>query len=175
MEFLPDWNVEPYEDFDLAVATLANSDDAVAIELLAQLRPTGRILDNFRFAVNSQEMLDVELDFHQLLPTDSIKGYKLRYQYWPRDINIRRNLTTSTWTDVLDLVASNNITILDQEGSGIPASEMRQILDELPDEGPEAAAIRWAVVVGEDGLLKLQLQSLPSDAATLNGRPLTKG
>ncbi len=175
MEFPPDWNVEPYEDFDLAVATLANSDNAVAIELLAQLRPTGRILDNFRFAVNSQEMLDVELDFHQLLPTDSVKGYKLRYQYWPRDINIRRNLTTSTWTDVLDLVATNNITILDREGSRIPASEMRQILDELPDEGPEAAAIRWAVVVGEDGLLKLQLQSLPSDAATLNGRPLTKG
>ncbi len=75
----------------------------------------------------------------------------------------------------MDLVATNNITILDREGSGIPASEMRQILDELPDEGPEAATIRWAVVVGEDGLLKLQLQSLPSDAATLNGRPLTKG
>ncbi len=64
MEFPPDWNVEPYEDFNLAVATLANSDDAVAIELLAQLRPKGRILDNFRFAVNSQEILDVELDFH---------------------------------------------------------------------------------------------------------------
>jgi hypothetical protein len=76
MEFPPDWTVEPIDDFDVAVATLANSGDSVAIQLLAQLRPTGRILDNFRFAVNGQEILDVELDFHQLLPADSMKGYK---------------------------------------------------------------------------------------------------
>jgi hypothetical protein len=175
MEFPPDWTVEPIDDFDVAVATLANSGDSVAIQLLAQLRPTGRILDNFRFAVNGQEILDVELDFHQLLPADSMKGYKLRYQFWPMAINIRRNLTTSSWVDVLDLVATNNVTVLDNEGAGVPTGEMRRILDELPDEGPEAAAVRWAIGVGEDGLLKLQLQSLPSDAATLNGRPITKG
>jgi hypothetical protein len=175
MEFPPDWNVDPLDDFDIAVATLADSGDAVAIELLAQLRPTGRILDNFRFSVNGHEILDVELDLHQILPTDNVKGYKLRYQYWPRDISIRRNLTTSSWLDVRDLVATSNVTVFDPEGAGIPTSEFRQILDELPDEGPEATAIRWAVVVGDDGLLKLQLQSLPSDAATLNGRPLTRG
>jgi hypothetical protein len=171
MEFPPDWTVEPIDDFDVAVATLANSGDSVAIQLLAQLRPTGRILDNFRFAVNGQEILDVELDFHQILPTDSMKGYKLRYQYWPRDIHIRRNLTTSSWVDV----ATNNVTILDSEGAGVPTREIRRILDELPDKGPEAASVRWAIGVGEDGLLKLQLQSLPSNAATLNGRPITKG
>jgi hypothetical protein len=80
MEFPPDWNVDPLDDFDIAVATLADSGDAVAIELLAQLRPTGRILDNFRFSVNGHEILDVELDLHRILPTDNVKGYKLRYQ-----------------------------------------------------------------------------------------------
>jgi hypothetical protein len=48
MDFPPDWKVDDMEDFDIAVATLAESDDAVAVELLAQLRPNGRILDNFR-------------------------------------------------------------------------------------------------------------------------------
>ncbi len=62
MEFPPDWGVEPLDDFDIAVATLVDSGDAVAIELLAQLRPTGRILDNFHFSVNGHEILNVELD-----------------------------------------------------------------------------------------------------------------
>jgi hypothetical protein len=62
MDFPPDWLVEPLDDFDVAVATLANSGDALAIQLLAQLRPTGRILDNFRLVVNSTEILEVELN-----------------------------------------------------------------------------------------------------------------
>jgi hypothetical protein len=31
------------------------------------------------------------------------------------------------------------------------------------------------VEAGEDNLIKLELQSLPSNAASLNGRPLNKG
>ncbi len=175
MEFPPDWLVEPLDDFDLAVATLANSGDAIAIQLLAQLRPAGRILDNFRLAINSSEILDVELNLHHLLPVEVLKGYRLNFQYWPRDIGIRRNLTTSRWLDVPDLVATNNATVLDADGAGIPPREFRRLLDELPDNGPETCAIRWAVAVGEDGLLKLQVQSLPGDAASLNGKLLTKG
>ena len=175
MDFPPDWKVDDMEDFDVAVATLAESDDSVAVELLAQLRPNGRVLDNFRFAVNSSQILDVELSFNNLLPAEPLRDYKLRYQYWARDIAIRRNLTTSGWIDVADLVAANNATVLDPTGAGIPNAEFQQILGELPDEGPEACSIRWAVVAGEDSLLKLQLQALPSDAASLNGRPITKG
>ncbi len=82
---------------------------------------------------------------------------------------------SSSWQDVPSLVAANNTTVLDPTGAGVPSAEFHHILEELPDEGPEGCAIRWAVVVGEDGHLKLQLQSLPSDAPSLNGRPLTKG
>ncbi len=69
------------EDFDVAVATLTNSGEAVAVELLAQLRPNGRILDNFRIAVNGSQILDMELDFNNLLPSKPLRDYKLRYQY----------------------------------------------------------------------------------------------
>jgi hypothetical protein len=175
MDFPPDWLVEPLDDFDVAVATLANSGDTLAIQLLAQLRPTGRILDNFRLVINSPEILEVELNLQHLLPVEALRGHKESFQYWPRDIGIRRNLTTSGWQDVPDMVASNNATVLDADGAGIPPGEFRRLLDELPDNGPETCAIRWAVAVGEDGLLKLQVQSLPADAASLNGKPLTKG
>jgi hypothetical protein len=42
--------VDSLEEFNVAVATIANSGDAVAVELVAQLRPNGRILDNFRLS-----------------------------------------------------------------------------------------------------------------------------
>ncbi len=167
--------MEPWDDFDVAVASLATSGNDLAFELLAQLRPTGRILDNFRLSVNGTEILNAELEFNQLLPAPAPNGFKLRFQYWPCDVSIRRNLTTGGWIDVPDLVAANNAMVLDPEGAGVSNNEFRRILEELPDDGPESCSIRWAVVVGEDGLLKLQLQVLPSDTASLNGRPLTKG
>jgi hypothetical protein len=72
MEFPPDWRVNNLDDFDVAVAMLATSADEVVIELLAQLRPNGRVLDNFRFTVNRPQILDVELVFEQLLPADPL-------------------------------------------------------------------------------------------------------
>ncbi len=115
------------------------------------------------------------LNLQHFLPVEALRGHKLSFQYWPRDIGNRRNLTTSGWLDVPDMVASNNATVLDADGAGIPPGEFRRLLDELPDNWLETCAIRWAVAVGEDGFLKLQVQSLPADAASLNGKPLTKG
>ena len=50
-------------------------------------------------------------------------------------------MTTSCWMDVPDLVGANNATILDPAGAGVPYSEFRKILDELPDEGQESCAL----------------------------------
>jgi hypothetical protein len=114
-----------------------------ALAVLAQLRLTGRILD-FRISMNRSQILGAELDFGQLLPADPLKGYKLQFQYWPRDIAIRRYVTTSSWVDVPDLVAANNATV---QG--------------IREKCPESCAIGWAVVVGEDSLLKLPSYSPP--------------
>jgi hypothetical protein len=62
------------EDFDIAVATLAESDDAVAVELLAQLRPNGRILDNFRLVANGSQILNVELAFNPPAASGAAQG-----------------------------------------------------------------------------------------------------
>jgi hypothetical protein len=109
----------------------------------------GWLLDHFRFAVNGPQILDAELEFNQLLPADPLKGFQQCYHFWPRDIAIRQNLTTSCWVDVSNLVASNNATVHDPFGARIPNGKFQRILREFPDEGPEAFAIRWFVVAGE--------------------------
>jgi hypothetical protein len=79
-------------------------------------------------------------------------------------------MTTSTWTSVTDSVASNDADILDDSGAGVSPAAFARILDELPGTGPTNASTRWAVVIGADGLLKLQLQGLPLVASYLNNR-----
>jgi hypothetical protein len=81
MEFAPDWRVDSLEKLDIAMATIANSGKAVAVELLTQLRPNGQILDNFQLSVNGPQILDLELEFDHRLPVKPLKGLRLRYQY----------------------------------------------------------------------------------------------
>ncbi len=50
-----------------------------------------------------------------------------------------------------------------------------RMLEDLPEDGPESCSLRWAVTAGEDGGMRLQLQSLPCDAESLSGKPATKG
>ncbi len=55
------------------------------------------------------------------------------------------------------------------DGAGIPAAEFTQKVVGLPSSGPVNASTRWAVVIGEDLMLRLQWQAFPLPASVLNG------
>jgi hypothetical protein len=167
MEFPPDCSVAEAADFDIA---LPSGQGEITLELLAQLRNTGRILDGLGFALDGTAPLEISVDLFQLLPVDSCRGLCLAQQFWPWDIRLRRNMTTSTWTSVTDSVASNDADVLDDSGAGVSPAAFARILDQLPGTGPTNTPTRWAVVIGADGLLKLQLQGLPLVASYLNNR-----
>jgi hypothetical protein len=120
-------------------------------------------------------LLEKQLDLGQLIPVPTFKGYRLQFQYWPRDIQIRRNMLTSAWIDVPPLVCSNEAQVADERGREVAADQFIELLESLPEDGPESISLRWAVIIGEDGEPRLQLQSLPSDAVSLSGHPATKG
>ncbi len=105
MEFPPDWVVSPMEDFEAYTPPVQSSASDYVMELLAQLRPSGQILDHFRIALDGSAALSKELDLGQLIPSTLFKGHKLAFQFWPRDIQIRRNMVSSAWVDVPALVA----------------------------------------------------------------------
>ena len=162
-------------DYKVALPEVPASTIAHTMELMAQLRPSGRILDGFRVALDGAVPLQRELDLATIIPSTSFHGYRLQMQYWARDIQIRRNTLTTAWQNVPDLVASNDTTVLDATGAGVPPAEFLRLLQEGNDDDPESAAFRWAIIVGEDGNPRLQLQTLPCDAATLSGKPFFKG
>jgi hypothetical protein len=68
------------------------------------------------------------------------------------------------WKDLKTVVSARDASITDDTGSTIPAREFLEILDGA-DEGHECAAIRWAVALGGNERLVLQLQGLPTTAA----------
>jgi hypothetical protein len=164
MDFPPEWIVLQMEDYSMATPDYQGD---FTVELLAQLRSMGRILDNFRFTLDGAFPLDATVDLASILPVEAYQGWKLTQQFWPRDIPIRKNMVTSAWTSVTDVVASD---ITDSDGAGISSGEFIRSLATLPGTGPTNGSTRWAVVIGGDHHLKLQWQVLPLPASTLNGK-----
>ena len=172
MDFPPEWIVLPADQFDTATPRV-NGD--VTLEVCAQLRPSGRVLDHFRVALGGSQALEWEADLGKLIPTPVFKGWRIKGQNWARDVAIRHNIFSSSWVDLTTTAAMRELEILDNQGAGIPAGEFLRIVDNLDEDEPHNASIRYAVVVGEDCRPRLQVQSLPASAVYLSGIALLKG
>ncbi len=116
-----------------------------------------------------------DIDLGQLIPATTFNRWRLRFQYWPRDVNIRRNMVTSAWTDVSAMVSSNDAAVFNESNVEVSAAAFRASLEDNADHEPDAASLRWAVVIGSDRLLKLQLQGLPAAASLLSRKHHFKG
>jgi hypothetical protein len=140
------------------------------MELLTQVRHTGRMLNNFRVALEGEARLKVDVDLGAMVPREVFRGWRFRTQYWPRDIRICTNMSSSVWFDLADTLASKEGTVLDDNGAEIPGREVLRLMGDLTED-PTNAVFRWAIAVGEDNLKKLQLQSLPGSAVLVAGKP----
>ncbi len=63
--------------------------DAV-MKVMLQMRPNGRCLDHYRIALDGT-VLETQVVFRAPV----LAKYRLTYQVWPRDLKIRRNMTTT--------------------------------------------------------------------------------
>jgi hypothetical protein len=96
--------------------------------------------------------------------------HSVQIQRWPRDLDLRKGLLSGLWKDVSALVASRDACVTDKEGTGVSANEFLRLLEQTKAQ----ASARWAVVLGDNEKLNLQLQGLPAAAAVLNGKPSFK-
>ena len=160
------------EDFDTATA---RTQGAAGMGLMAQMRPNGRLLDHVRVATGGNELLETSTPLGHLIPSPNLNKWRIRYHFWMRDTAIRRNMTTSAWKDVYALIHSHEMTIHTQEGEQVNPEEVIRELDDLPATTSKSAVIRHAVVIGEDKRMELELQSLPTSLAHVNGKPSFRG
>ena len=176
MEFPPtDWEVFPADDFELAVP---RDPGALGMEIMAQARGNGRIQDHVRMALGGSSLVNKLIPISTVISKATLPAWKIKISTWPRDINIRRNMATSAWMDLRALVASGEVGVEDHEEQEVPNEAFVDMLDQGSSTGTRekaASALRWAVTVGEDHLLRLDLQSLPVSASSTSSRPLLKG
>ena len=171
MEFPPSWVVESSAAYYSSTPALVGD---FTVELFAQLRSSGRLLDGFRLALDGTKPLEIQVDLVRILPVEQVRGWQLSQQAWPRDLMLRQNMLSTAWVSITETVTSNDVDLVDQSGAGLSPAAFMRSLTQLPDTGPVNASTRWAVVVGSDGFLKLQWQSLPLVASVLNSRSVFK-
>jgi hypothetical protein len=73
MDFPADWVVRPMEEYTTAGP---NYQGEFTVDLLAQLRSTGRILDGFPFALDSSAPLEAVVVLDNILPADYYRDWK---------------------------------------------------------------------------------------------------
>ena len=175
MEFPPsEWFLFPATAFETAPV---RSPGEYTMELLAQIRPNGRIMDHWRIAIGGSNILEVSVDLGVVIPAASaakLPKWRLLLQQWPADLPIRRNMVTSAWTDVLTMISSNSLVILDEEGNDVEAGLVVESLGKIRDKSLNSASWRWAVCASEAAKMELQLQCLPVSANYLASKPVFK-
>ena len=173
MEFPPtEWFIFPSVNFD---TSSARNPGELGVELMLQVRPNGRVVDHWRLALGGSRTVDVEFQLTSVVPAASeLPPWRLAWQIWPHEIQIRRNMTSSTWVDLLELIEANEMQVSDSSGNPVPQSTVVSALKGLQGKPVISAALRWAVCVSAAEKLELQLQALPASASSLSSKPIFK-
>jgi len=175
MDFPPEeWDIFPTEDFELAEP---RDPGECGAEVMVQIRNNGRIMDHFRLAIGGSAMIEVAIKLRQVIEHNDIPDLTANLKIWPRDVKIRRNMTTSNWFDLLDLVKSRDVVLMDPEvGEEVdPAGYITHVSGLNGDKSKTSCSMRWAVTAGHDNLLYLNLMSLPATLSSFSGRPVYHG
>jgi hypothetical protein len=165
MDFPPVYTVFPAKQF---LTAAPRSPGSLGVELLAQVRPNGRIIDHYKLVLGGSSIVNINTPMMSLFP-DVPEAWRFRQQVWARDIDVRRNMTTTVWANINTLLAAREAWVEDAAGVHVP---METVLEALDDK---KAAMRWAVVASDDETLELLCQALPASAETLMGKPALRG
>ena len=170
MDFPPEnYDIFHAEDFEMAET---RNPGQCGVEVMAQARPNGRVMDHWRLAIGGSRMLQYKGELVNIIPAaNSTPKWFISYEQWPRDVVIRRNMTTSTWVDILTLIEANEILVADERDQPVANQTVVEALNAMADKNSNSAAARWAVCIGESGKLELQLQLMPAPASFLVSRP----
>ena len=172
MEFPGDWTILNMEEFE--TASSPRDPGALGADVLVQVRDTGRAQDDFRVVVGGSKRLKVGFEAGLAFPTSKVPDWIITLECWPRDINIRKNMATSEWMDLIGMAAANDLTVTDKDGNDCN-EELVAFFNRQSGKTSYGAAIRWAVGAGPGKKMELSLQCLPATVTYLAGKPTLQG
>jgi hypothetical protein len=178
MEFpgtVEDWDILPAELFADAEAKIREGKGVAHAELMALIRDNGRIQDDWRMALASQDILEYRQDSRLFGVENRHPELTFVYQMWGKDIAFKKNSTTTVWSDVRTMIQERVITVQHESGEYLGNAEVANLLDEYAaDKDAVETSLRWAIVIGDSKGFELHLQLLPGSVEELNGKPTLK-
>jgi hypothetical protein len=114
----------------------------------------------FNTFLGGTELMECQFRADKLLGPD-FSGYTLHLDTWPRDVSIRANMSCGDWCDLEEMVSSSSmgVTLLPSLEPDLEDSFLVKLCGSPGKK--TGAAIRWAVVIGDDNSLVVTLQGNP--------------
>jgi hypothetical protein len=124
--------------------------------------------------LGGSEHVNVRIKAIDILPIPEMEPYELVGQFRPgTQVVLQNNSTCSGWFDLTDLVASQDLDVVDQEGEDAHDEFLSAV--KLAQQTLAAIGLSWRWMLAASGDLKsleLQLQGLPCSGATLQATPM---
>lgn len=173
-----DWPQPTFDCFTADEFEMAGARDPghIGVELIAQARPNGRIIDHYKLVVGGDQLIEFTLPVSRFFEVQ-LPEWHLAFSFWPRDIPIRRNMASSEWEDIRDVVQAGEVRLTDKEGAFLSYSSLADALDPASSSSKTqkiSSSFRWMISVGSDGRPELHMQLLPVPASVLAGKPIFK-
>ncbi len=140
MEFpLSEWFIFLWVEFDTSAA---RSPGELGVELMLQVRPNRRAVDHWRLDLGGSKIVEVEFNLASVIPAaTALPPWRLEWQIWPHEILIRRNMTSSAWVDLLELIEANEIQARRATGEAVQQAVIVTALKELSGRPVISAAL----------------------------------
>ena len=168
------WEVRYLKDMDALTAT-PDVDDRLSMEAFLAVRPSGGEEGTFRFALWGPEDLRLYFPVTAVLQADIFRGMHVEAHLDTRDqIRLERNSACSRWVEIVELVSSQDVDIVDSQGE-IISEKFLNVLTEYKKTAPwdnSGICLRWMLgTVGDEVDIVLIAQALPCSISTIEGNP----
>jgi hypothetical protein len=168
------WEVRYLQDMETYTADPGNS--KLSLAALLAMKPAGVLEGNFRLVLTSTEDITVRLPVTDFIPHKAMEGFTVMGQFQPEgQIVMQLNSTATGWVDFRELVAAQDIDILDDKGELALEALLRVMDQHKSGKTPLGASWRWMAAVADNGLsLELQLQALLYNPVNLGVSPILR-
>ena len=113
------WAVRYLRDMD-AMECTAREDKGISMEAFLAVKPAGGQEGSFRFALSGPEKVKLGFDIENVLPSGLFAGMAAVAKVVIADhLQLMKNSVCTKWMDVLELVRSQDIQILDGLGEDV--------------------------------------------------------
>jgi len=158
------WEIRPLEDMSTMEGS-PQTDDTFGVQILLAVPPAAGEEGSYKFLVSGRDHLTVEVPVNTIIKDPRFQGLAIHAQFQPgTQVIIDRNSSCSPWMDVVELVRSQDVDIVDSTGK-LAGDRFIELIQEYQNARPAIQAgisLRWVLGLKDSPKdIYLLLQALP--------------